>query len=221
MRGRFERKRSAVRHAGWVSWPPAAKPDIRRYPVCSGDGMVTKFVGLTRGALSGSTAMRRKKPWEALNGHEAGNGGDSQEKTYRFGPRNTVVGRRTQGRKPMARQRNEDRAVPEGGRKTVSTRGVKTSGEGSRSRSTNRQGNSPSASRQLKDRHRQMLVSSSERLVTRDGLRRTRCRSRSARTRGSCRREWVAQFGSFIIAPVQRICWHWNTARSRPGRCWG
>lgn len=41
-----------------------------------------------------------------------------------------MVGRRTKGRKPTVRQRKEDRAVPQGGRKVVSTRGVQNPGGG-------------------------------------------------------------------------------------------
>jgi hypothetical protein len=49
--------------------------------MCTGDEIVSKFVGLTRGTLPDSTANERKKSWDALNGHETGNGGNSQEKT--------------------------------------------------------------------------------------------------------------------------------------------
>ena len=41
-----------------------------------------------------------------------------------------MVGRRTQGRKPTARQRNEDLAVPQGRRKAVVTRGDESRGGG-------------------------------------------------------------------------------------------
>jgi len=41
-----------------------------------------KFCVLTWGGLVASNDWKALKPWEALNGHEAGNGGNSQGKTY-------------------------------------------------------------------------------------------------------------------------------------------
>ena len=54
MRCGFERKRSAVRHLHGVSRPAATKPNICRTCRCSGDGIASKSVCLTRGGLLGS-----------------------------------------------------------------------------------------------------------------------------------------------------------------------
>lgn len=45
-------------HDPWVSRPTAAKPDLRREGVRIGDGIGTKFCGLTQGGLSASADGR-------------------------------------------------------------------------------------------------------------------------------------------------------------------
>jgi hypothetical protein len=76
---RTERKRSAVRRGDRrVSWPLAAKPNIRRVAPRSGDGVGVKFCVLTRGDLSasacGSTGIHQGRKDEMKKGREESDG---------------------------------------------------------------------------------------------------------------------------------------------------